>query len=315
MPGCQSRRGDHSTLVSYAVERLLYRLGESAYRDQLVLKGAQLFRIWMGELHRPTRDLDLLGSGSPDLEVVVAMIREVASHPVADGITFDESTIAASRIREDADYEGVRVTLSAHLAGARIPLQVDIGFGDAVTPAAALTEYPALLGTLPPRILTYPAETVVAEKYHAMVVLDIQNSRMKDFYDIWFLARSRSFEPNALAAAIRATFERRQTARSAFPPFALTAGFLANPEKAATVGGLLEPVGTERPRTGVTRRSRSSDPQAFGRVLEIAECLRVREGNTLPSRPQIGLGAVRLTGRGVRNIAILLTVWSGSQQQ
>jgi len=220
-----------STLVSYAVERLLYRLGESAYRDQLVLKGAQLFRIWMGELHRPTRDLDLLGSGSPGLEVVVAMIREVAPHPVADGITFDESTITASRIREDAEYEGVRVTLSAHLAGARIPLQVDIGFGDAVTPAAALTEYPALLGTLPPRILTYPAETVVAEKYHAMVVLDIQNSRMKDFYDVWFLARSRSFEPNELAAAIHATFERRQTALPAFPPFALTGGFLANPEK------------------------------------------------------------------------------------
>ena len=227
------KRGDEFqlTLADYVIERFLYRLGQSPLRDRFVLKGAVLFRVWMGQSHRPTRDLDLLGRGSSELLEVAEAIREVCLIEASDGIVFDLDGMKAERIREGAEYEGVRIRFRAELAAARIPLQIDVGFGDAITPLPCLTAVPSLPGMEPPQVLAYPRETVVAEKLHAMVVLDISNTRMKDFYDLWFLSRSWPFQLAALTDAIRATFERRGTPLPAGTPFALTPEFYSDGQK------------------------------------------------------------------------------------
>jgi predicted nucleotidyltransferase component of viral defense system len=198
-------------LTRYALERLLYRIGQSRYSDQFVLKGAMLFLAWMSETHRPTRDLDLLGRGESSPESSKAIFRELCAISANDGIAFDENSVQSERIREDELYEGVRVTLLATLAKARIAIQVDIGFGDAITPPPVETDYPTLLDMPAPRLRTYPRETVVAEKFEAMVKLGLANTRMKDFYDVWLLAQEMSFDGSILSAAIAATFERRNT--------------------------------------------------------------------------------------------------------
>jgi len=227
------QRGEefHLTLAEYAVERFLYRLGQSPLRDKFVLKGAVLFRVWMGQIHRPTKDLDLLGKGSSDLSAVAEAIREVCLVEALDGVVFDLDGMQAERIREDAEYEGVRIRLRAELATARIPLQIDVGFGDAITPNPSMTAVPSMLGMGMPHVLAYPRETVVAEKLHAMVILDISNTRMKDFYDLWFLSRSWPFHLIALADAIRATFQRRGNALPAGTPLALTPAFHSDEQK------------------------------------------------------------------------------------
>jgi predicted nucleotidyltransferase component of viral defense system len=227
------QRGDEFqlTLANYVIERFLYRLGQSPLRDKFVLKGAVLFRVWMGQSHRPTKDLDLLGNGSSGLSEVAQAIREVCLVEADDGIIFDLDAIQAERIREDAEYEGVRIRFRAELAAAQIPLQIDVGFGDAITPEPLLTTVPSMLGMDPPQVLAYPRETVVAEKLHAMVILDISNTRMKDFYDLWFLSRSWPFQMIALSDAIRATFERRGTPLPVTAPLALTPGFHSDEQK------------------------------------------------------------------------------------
>lgn len=219
-------------LNRYAIERFLYRLGASDQSDDFVLKGAMLFVAWQGNLHRPTKDLDLLGFGDATPEAVAERIRAVVSIPADDGILFDPSSIEAAVIREDAEYEGVRVKLSASLDQARIRLQVDIGFGDVVDPAPARTEYPVILKHVePPMLRMYPPEAVIAEKLQAMVVLDIRNSRMKDFYDLWYLARTWPFQLAVLRRAVFATFERRRTAVPNGVPYALKEEFLADDGK------------------------------------------------------------------------------------
>jgi predicted nucleotidyltransferase component of viral defense system len=197
-------------LTRYAVERLLYRLSQSKYHDQFVLKGAMLFQVWTNAPHRPTRDLDLLGCGDPSLGHCEEVFRELCQIPVEDdGLTFPADTVNAEKIKEEQDYEGVRVKFLARLENVRIPIQVDVGFGDAVTPG--LIAYPTLLDMPPPRIQSYPMNTVVAEKMEAIIRLGILNSRMKDFYDIWFLARTFAFEANVLGGVLRTTFARRKT--------------------------------------------------------------------------------------------------------
>ncbi len=219
-------------LNRYAIERFLYRLGASDQSDEFILKGAMLFVAWQGNLHRPTKDLDLLGFGDPSPEAVAERIRAVVTIPANDGILFDPSSIDAAVIREDAEYEGVRVKLSASLEQARIRLQVDIGFGDVVDPAPARTAYPAILSHVqPPTLRMYPPETVIAEKLQAMVVLDIRNSRMKDFYDLWYLSRNWPFQLAVLRRAVFATFERRRTEVPTGLPFALTEEFLTDEGK------------------------------------------------------------------------------------
>lgn len=217
-------------LTRYGLERLLFRLA-SSYGDKFVLKGAMLFPLWFGALHRATLDMDLLAYGPPSLDVIANVFRMVAAVPADDGVTFLPETVDVTQIREDAVYDGIRVTLEGRLDGARIPLQVDIGFGDDVTPLPVETAYPTLLGMPPPVLRVYPRETVIAEKFHAMVELGVVNSRMKDFYDIWFLAGGFKFEGALLGAALRATFARRKTTLPTDLPFALTTDFDKDPQK------------------------------------------------------------------------------------
>lgn len=228
----QEKGEDYQRILGkYAVERFLFRLGRSEYRDRFVLKGAMLFTLWMGEMHRPTKDLDLLGWGSSAVEEVEKTIRAICAVVEEDGLVFDGGSVAGERIKEDDEYEGVRVKLSATLAGARIPMQIDIGFGDAVYPEPEFASFPVLLPMEAPRIRAYPREATIAEKFNAMVVLDIRNSRMKDLYDIWFMATTWEFDMEPLRAAIIASFERRGVLLPKETPFALTDEFLNDAQK------------------------------------------------------------------------------------
>ena len=219
-------------LSRYAAERFLYRLTQSKHRDRLVLKGALLFLMWEGEMHRVTRDIDLLGYGAADIADLEQVVRDICSTEVPeDGMRLLADTIRGVRIRGDQEYEGTRITLEARLSSARVPLQIDIGVGDVITPPAEEATMPTILEFEAPRPRIYPRETVVAEKFQAMVQLGIANSRMKDFYDVWFLAQSFSFEGERLAEAIRRTFERRRTRVPVEPPLALTRAFVDNPAK------------------------------------------------------------------------------------
>jgi Nucleotidyl transferase AbiEii toxin, Type IV TA system len=219
-------------LTRYAVERLLYRLTRTEYAAEFVLKGAMLFRLWADQPHRPTRDLDLLGRGEPSVARVRDAFRDVCGTAVEDdGWAFDRDSVTAERIKEDQEYEGVRVTCRAVLGQARVALQIDVGFGDAVTPRAAEATYPTLLELPAPVLRAYPMPTVVAEKFQAMVALGIANSRMKDFYDLWFLAGRFGFHGPTLGRALAATFRRRKTPLPPAPPLALTPEFGTDPAK------------------------------------------------------------------------------------
>jgi predicted nucleotidyltransferase component of viral defense system len=221
-------------LTRYALERVMYRLSRSTHRDQFILKGAMLFSLWGGEPHRPTRDLDLLGRGTIDIPRLEQVFREVIGVEVEDdGLEFLPETVRGERIREDEEYEGVRVHLEARLAAARIKVQIDVGFGDVVTPVAEEIDYPVLLDFPAPRLRAYPRETVVAEKFEAMVKLGIANSRMKDFYDLWVMSRDFSFEGETLSRAIEATFRRRGTELPTALPLALTQEFSDDSAKKA----------------------------------------------------------------------------------
>ncbi len=227
-------RGENFDLVltRYGLERLLYRLSRSRFADQFILKGAMLFLLWSDDPHRVTRDVDLLGHGDNSPDHLVKVFREIVSETVDDdGLVFDGDSIRAETIAEEAEYDGIRVQLKAVLSGANISLQVDIGFGDVVTPDAERTEYPTLLEFPAPVLRTYPRETVIAEKYQAMVMLGIANSRMKDFYDIWVLARDFDFDGELLCQAIRATFERRKTQLPDTEPLAFTSEFYDDRQK------------------------------------------------------------------------------------
>ena len=213
-------------LTRYALERFLYRLGHSQYHSQFLLKGAMLFAVWGGEPHRPTRDIDLLGFGPSELPLLEKIFRNICQENVEpDGVEFLPDTLRAIEIREDQEYQGVRVQFEARLENAMIPIQVDIGFGDAVTPAPENITYPTVLDFAAPKLRAYPVYTVVAEKFQAMVWLGIANTRMKDFYDIWIIMQKFSFNGQLLAQAIEATFVRRNTLLPASAPLALSKVF------------------------------------------------------------------------------------------
>jgi len=197
-------------LVRYALERLLYRLSQSSHAERFLLKGAMLFTLWYDMPHRPTRDVDLLGFGASDLASVAQTFRDIASVTVEDGIRFDPASVIAQEIRKEAGYAGVRVFISGELAGARLKAQVDIGFGDAVTPGPVAATYPVLLDDFPaPTLKTYPVYTVIAEKLHAIALLGMTNSRLKDYLDLSVLLERETLDKDILAAAIAATFKRR----------------------------------------------------------------------------------------------------------
>lgn len=216
-------------LQRYAAERFLYRLGESKHRTRYVLKGAMLFALWGGTIYRPTRDLDFTGYGSHEAEAVLASLREVCAMSVEqDGLRFNVSTLTAEPIRADDEYDGLRVRFQVTLGAARIQMQVDIGFGNAIEPPARDVTYPTLLDAPAPHIRAYPHEAVVAEKFETTVKRGEPNSRMKDFYDLYVLARQFPFEGKRLARSIAATFARRRTAIQAALPVALTPRFFAD---------------------------------------------------------------------------------------
>lgn len=219
-------------LQYFAMERFLYRLAKSPFADRFILKGALLLTAWRVPAARPTMDIDLAGKTNNELEHIRSLVGEVcefATEP--DGIEFAAGSIEVQRIKEDAEYEGVRVRFNATLAKARIPMQIDIGFGDVIVPRPIEIEYPAMLGFPPPVLMAYPKETVVAEKLEALTMLGLLNGRIKDYYDIALLARLSPFDGNLLAEAIRSTFRHRGTTIDA-TPVGLTEAFSADPARA-----------------------------------------------------------------------------------
>jgi predicted nucleotidyltransferase component of viral defense system len=219
-------------LTRYAVERFLYRLSQSKHADKFVLKGAMLTAIWMGEMHRPTRDLDLLGFGDPEAEVLKTIIAEICLVDVErDGLEYEADSVDIEEIRENQEYPGQRVKVNVKLGNAKIRIQIDVGFGDAVTPKAKIISYPVLLDFPSPRIRAYNRETQIAEKLQSMVFLGMANSRMKDFYDIYILSKTFSFDGNTLVKAIKATFKQRGTQIPEEIPIALSDEFANNTDK------------------------------------------------------------------------------------
>ena len=215
-----------AVLVRFALERLLYRLGQSKHADRFLLKGALLFTLWYEIPHRPTRDADLLGFGPSDIESIARTFREIASVEVKDGIAFDPDSVSVDEIRKEAGYAGARVLITAEIANARCKTQIDIGFGDAVTPGPVDATYPTLIEDLPaPRLRTYPVYTVVSEKLHAIALLGMTNSRVKDYFDLWVLLDRESLNIDTLAQAIVATFKRRGMAVPIGLPVGLTDEF------------------------------------------------------------------------------------------
>lgn len=219
-------------LTHYGLERLLYRLSISAHKSNFLLKGALLFSLWYDLPHRPTRDVDLLGFGPDDIDSAITAFREICQIAVDDGIEFHANSIKGMEIRKDAGYGGVRIDIQAKLDGARIALQVDIGFGDAVTPQPEAISYPILLDDLPaPQLRAYPKYTVVAEKFQALCALGIVNSRMKDYFDLWILMREDDLDLAELRRTIEATFARRKTAVPTVTPVGLSDSFVNDPTK------------------------------------------------------------------------------------
>ncbi len=218
-------------LVHFALERLLYRLSLSAHRDRFVLKGGMLVTVWLDDDNRVTRDADFHGHGEADADRLVADFQEIMSADVDDGLVFDVDNLSATAIREEMEYGGTRLKTVAYLEKTRIPITIDIGFGDAMADPTRQLDYPTLLDLPAPNIRTYPPATVIAEKFQAIVVLGIANGRMKDFYDLWAIPRSIKVPDDELDAALAATFARRETAIPTARPAGLTSEMADDPNK------------------------------------------------------------------------------------
>jgi len=215
------------TLIWYSLERLLYRLSRSKYSDRFILKGAMLFTVWSGRTFRPTKDIDFLGYGESSPEYLKNVFTDIlqVEGDWDDGLVFVTDSLHVQPIREEQEYGGQRITVNALLGTARIRLQIDVGFGDAVTPLPEKIQFPTMLEMPAPEILIYNRETVIAEKFHAINVLGLTSSRMKDYYDLWILSKQYEFDGKLLAQAIKATFERRKTPLSGELPLGLTEEF------------------------------------------------------------------------------------------
>ena len=222
----------NQVLVRFALERILYRLAVSPHAERFLLKGALLFTLWYDMPHRSTRDADLLGFGDSDLNAVAQTFREIAAVAADDAIAFDPDSVTVEAIRQEAGYGGVCVVIAGELARARCKTQIDVGFGDAVTPAPVDSVYPVLLEEFPaPRLRTYPPYSVVAEKLHAIAVLGMTNSRLKDYFDLSVLMTRETLDSGLLAKAIQATFERRGTVVPRALPIGLSDEFALDPSR------------------------------------------------------------------------------------
>ncbi|MDP1573766.1 MAG: nucleotidyl transferase AbiEii/AbiGii toxin family protein [Coxiellaceae bacterium] len=224
--------GFENILLRFMLERTLYRIGQSRYQKQFLLKGAMLFALWYDMPHRQTRDIDLLAFGDNDLLAVKKIFQEIAKIPFDDGIVFDIEHITVERILEETAYIGVKVTIPAELAKAIGKIQIDVGFGDAVTPGPVDSQYPVLIKEFPsPQLQTYPVYTVVAEKLHAIAFHGAANSRVKDYLDLFVIFEREQLDPRLLQKAITATFARRGSVISKTPLIGLTDDFANNPLK------------------------------------------------------------------------------------
>lgn len=247
------------TLARFGGERLLYRLSKSEFADRFILKGAALLLLWLGETIRPTKDIDLLGFGDTSAEALKRVFVSLcAIEAPEDGLTVLPDSVHVEAIREGQEYGGMRVKLMAMLGNVRIPLQVDVGAGDAVVPPPEVLDYPSLLDLPRARIRAYRPETAIAEKTEAMVSRGVANSRMKDFFDIYGLAGTRTFDGETMRAALAATFGRRGTAIPAQPPLALTREFGDDPQKKVQWAAFVRR----------TRRSHLTDLSAIVGTLE-----------------------------------------------
>lgn len=249
-----TKRPFQELLQYYAMERFLYRLSKSPHRSRFVLKGGLMMHVWEAPLARATKDLDFLGRTDNSLENLARVARELCAVEVEpDGMVFDPDSVRSERIKEDADYEGVRVRLVGTLNKARVAMQLDVGFGDVVTPSVQQVSYPSLLDHPATELYGYPRETMVAEKFQAMVYLSTTNSRMKDFYDVWLLSRQFAFDGQALTKAISATFANRGTSIDVAP-------------------AAFTPTFTEQPTTGsqwAAFRARFANPLCPESLLEV----------------------------------------------
>lgn len=254
--------GDYNLLLTrYGLERLLYRLSVSQHAPNFLLKGALLFLLWHELPHRPTRDADLLGFGAADVDSVVAVFRDVCAVACDDGMLFDANLVRGAVIRKQAGYGGVRIEMQATLDGAVLALQVDVGFGDVVTPAALTVTYPVLLDDMPaPQLRVYPKYTVCAEKLQALCVLGMANTRLKDYFDLWLLLTESNLDDTLLAQAITATFVRRGTALPAGWPAGLTDLFAAD-------------AGKQRHWQAFLRKNRLEAPALVDVVVELRAAL------------------------------------------
>jgi hypothetical protein len=230
----QTGENHQNLLTTYALERFLYRLATSDCRDRFVLKGAMLLRLWSDQPYRATRDLDLLRRGDERVEAIRDDLRAiVATRVPPDAVSFDNGRVGLEAIRAEDEYAGTRATLLARCGPARLTLQIDMGRGDAVWPVPQPCAYPTLLDFPAPHVLAYPREAVVAEKFEAIVVLGDRNSRIKDFFDLRYLASRFEFDRATLTEAVARTFERRRTAIPAEDPIGLTSAYWENPSRPA----------------------------------------------------------------------------------
>ncbi|MGA1845330.1 MAG: nucleotidyl transferase AbiEii/AbiGii toxin family protein [bacterium] len=208
----ETNRPFAEVLQYYGMERFLYRFSKSRYADKFVLKGALLFAVWQIPDRRTTLDIDFLARFDNEVATIEKVMKDVCDTSVdLDGLNFDPQTVKGMKLKEDADYEGVRVKFTGFLDRAEIPMQIDVGFGDIVYPKTRVIDYPAILDFPKPRLNGYPQESVISEKFEAMIKLGLLNSRMKDFYDIWLMTRQFEFSGANIASAIKKTFNNRKT--------------------------------------------------------------------------------------------------------
>ena len=219
-----NRRFDE-LLQYFAMERFLYRLAKSEYEDRFILKGALMLRVWDTPLSRPTMDIDLLGMTDNEISNLVGIAKDICTIEVEpDGLSFESESITGIVIKEDAEYEGVRIHIRGTLGNIKINLQVDIGFGDVVVPDVSQKPFPTILDFPAPVLRLYSRESTIAEKFEAMIKLESLNSRMKDFFDICTLSRQFDFDGDVLSTAIKSTFNQRQT-EIPLEPFPFTEQF------------------------------------------------------------------------------------------
>jgi predicted nucleotidyltransferase component of viral defense system len=232
-------------LTRYALERLLYRLTQTGHAKRFVLKGAMLMTAWFDDPHRPTRDIDLLGFGDPRPEAMLKVFREICGIEEDDGVQFDLEKLEVTANRGDLAYGGLRLQTYAIISGARLRIIIDIGFGDSVEPGVEELKLPVLLDQPQPCLRAYARETVVAEKFQAIVIIGQANTRLKDYYDLWLLARNYEFDPDRIAEAVAATFSRRRTPIPTDTPDGLKPVFYEDPAKTAQWRAFIEDVAVD----------------------------------------------------------------------